>query len=83
MSLGDAAGTTKVINLSTNVAALATYLINGQVLLPLGLAAGLFGIAGNYLGARSFTDKGARIVRPLIITVLAVFFVKIIYDTFL
>ena len=83
MSLGDAAGTTKAINLSTNVAALATYLINGQVLLPLGLAAGLFGIAGNYLGARSFTDKGARIVRPLIITVLAVFFVKIIYDTFL
>ena len=83
MSLGDAAGTTKAINLSTNVAALATYLINGQVLLPLGLAAGLFGIAGNYLGARSFTDKGARIVRPLIVTVLAVFFVKIIYDTFL
>lgn len=83
MSLGDAAGTTKAINLSTNVAALVTYLINGQVLLPLGLAAGLFGIAGNYLGARSFTDKGARIVRPLIVTVLAVFFVKIIYDTFL
>ena len=83
MSLGDAAGTTKAINLSTNVAALATYLINGQVLLPLGLAAGLFGIAGNYLGARSFTDKGARIVRPLIVTVLTVFFVKIIYDTFL
>ena len=83
MSLGDAAGTTKAINLSTNVAALVTYLINGQVLLPLGLAAGLFGIAGNYLGARSFTDKGARIVRPLIVTVLTVFFVKIIYDTFL
>ncbi len=83
MSLNDAAGTTKAINLATNVAALITYLLNGQVLLPLGLTAGLFGIAGNYLGARSFTARGAKIVRPLIVTVLAVFFVKILYDTFL
>ena len=83
MSLNDAAGTTKVINLSTNIAALVTYLINGQVLLPLGLTAGLFGIAGNYLGARSFTAKGSKIVKPLIITVLCIFFVKVIYDTFL
>ena len=83
LTLNDAAGTTKVINLSTNIAALATYLLNGQVWLPLGLTAGLFGIAGNYLGARSFTAKGSRIVKPLIITVLGIFFVKIIYDTFL
>ena len=83
MSLNDAAGATKVINLSTNIAALVTYLANGQVLLPLGLTAGLFGIAGNYLGARSFTAKGSKIVKPLIGVVLAIFFVKVIYDTFL
>ena len=83
MSLNDAAGTTKVINLSTNIAALVTYLVNGQTLLPLGLTAGLFGIAGNYLGSRSFTANGSKIVRPLIITVLCIFFVKVIYDTFL
>ena len=83
MSLNDAAGTTKVINLSTNIAALVTYLVNGQVLLPLGLTAGLFGIAGNYLGARSFTARGSKIVKPLIVTVLAIFFVKIVYETFL
>ena len=82
MSLNDAAGTTKVINLSTNIAALATYLVNGQVLLPLGLAAGLFGIAGNYLGARSFTAKGPKIVKPLIALVLAIFFVRVVYETF-
>lgn len=83
LTLNDAAGATKVINLSTNIAALATYLANGQVLLPLGLTAGLFGIAGNYLGARSFTAKGSKIVRPLIVVVLTIFFVKVIYDTFL
>lgn len=82
MSLNDAAGATKVINLSTNIAALVTYLVNGQVLLPLGLTAGLFGIAGNYLGARSFTARGAKIVKPLIGLVLSVFFVRVVYETF-
>ena len=82
MSLNDAAGTTKVINLSTNVAALVTYLVNGQVLLPLGLTAGLFGIAGNWLGARSFTARGSGIVKPLIGVVLSIFFVKVVYETF-
>lgn len=82
MSLNDAAGTTKVINLSTNLAALATYLVNGQVLLPLGLTAGLFGIAGNWLGARCFTDKGPKIVKPLIAVVLAIFFLRVVSETF-
>ncbi len=80
LDLNSAAGTTKVINLSTNIAALVTYLFNGQVYLVLGLTAGLFGIAGNYLGARSFTAKGSKIVKPLIGAVLAVFFVRVVYE---
>ena len=82
MSLNDAAGATKVINLSTNIAALVTYLVNGQVWLPLGLTAGLFGIAGNYMGARSFVSKGSKIVKPLIALVLAIFFIRVVYETF-
>mgnify|MGYP002859505986 CR=1 FL=1 len=80
MDLNAAAGTTKVINLSTNIAALTTYLINGRVLLPAGLVAGLFGIAGNWLGARFFTDKGIKIVKPVIGIVLTVFFIRTLYD---
>ena len=80
MDLNSAAGITKVINLSTNVAALVTYLVNGKVVLTLGLVAGLFGIAGNWLGARSFTKNGARIVKPLIGAVLAIFFVRILWE---
>ena len=80
MKLNDAAGITKVINLSTNAAALVTYLVNGKVLLSLGLVAGVFGIAGNWLGARSFAKNGSRIVKPLIGVVLAVFFVRILWE---
>ena len=77
VSLNEAAGTTKVINLSTNVAALAVFLWHGVVWLPLALAASVFGIAGNYIGARNFTRKESRIARPIIIVVLSIFFIKI------
>ena len=80
MELNSAAGITKVINLSTNVAALVTYLLNGKVVLVLGLTAGIFGIAGNWLGARSFTKNGSRIVKPLIGVVLTIFFVRIVWE---
>lgn len=77
MSLNEAAGTTKAINLSTNVAALAVFLWHGVVWLPLALAASVFGIAGNYIGAHYFTRKESRIARPVIIVVLSIFFIKI------
>lgn len=80
MDLFKAGGVTKAINLTTNVTSLVVYLINGKVLIPLGLTAGLFSICGNYLGARFFKEGGSKVVRPLIIVVLVVFFVRIVYE---
>ena len=77
-----AAVITKAINLSSNVMSLTVFLINGTVLLPLGLTAALFSIAGNYLGARSFIKKGDAIARPAIITVISIFIIKVIYEYF-
>lgn len=80
MELHRANGITKVINLSSNIASLAVYLLNGQVLLPLGLCAGAFSILGNYLGSRCFTQRGAAIARPVILLVLCVFFVRTVLE---
>ncbi len=80
MALKQAAGVTKAINLTTNITALAVFLLHGQVLIPMGLLAGVFGIAGNYLGSKSFSENGGAIARPITIVVLAVFFVKVIWD---
>ena len=80
MDLRRANGVTKVANLSSNVASLAVYLINGQVLLPLGLCAGLFSIAGNALGSRCFTQRGASIAKPIILLVLCVFFARTVME---
>ena len=80
--LTEAAGTTKAINLSTNLAALAVFLVNGAVLIPLGLAAAAFNIVGNWLGSRFFTSKGSAIARPIMLVVIALFAVKLIGELF-
>lgn len=59
---------------------LVTFIINGKVFFALGVAAGLFSIAGNYFGAGYFTKGGAKIARPVIITVLSVFLIKILVE---
>ena len=81
-TLEEAVGTTKVINLSTNFASLTVYLAHGVVLFPLAIVAAMFGIAGNYLGARHFTKRGVGFVRPVTVAVLVIFFIKLCYEVF-
>lgn len=81
MELTRANGVTKAINLTTNLSALAVFLLNGKVLLPLGLVAGCFGILGNYLGARFFIQGGVKFVKPVILVVLTIFFVKVLLQS--
>ena len=73
-----ASALTKVINLSSNIAALTTFLLNGKVLIPLGLAAGVFSIAGHYIGSGLVVSNGQKIVRPVVVMVLGILFVKIV-----
>lgn len=78
MKLREANGMAKVSNLATNIAAFAVYLMNGRVLWTLGLAAGAFGIMGNYIGATSFEKEGSKIVKPVMLIVLTTFFISMI-----
>lgn len=80
LRLDASAGITKVINLTTNLSSLCVFLLHGQVVILVGLLAGCFSIAGNFLGARTFTHSGGSAARPLIIIVLSIFFIKVIYD---
>ena len=80
MSLTSANGTAKVINLSTNLAALTVFIVNAKVMFAVGLTAGLFSLAGNYMGTRYFEKGGAKSVRPVMILVLTIFFIKVLYE---
>lgn len=56
----------KVVNLTTNLTATVVFLANGQVCIPLGLAAGACAMIGAWLGAGLVIKDGSRFVKPLI-----------------
>ena len=78
MPVTEANGVSKAINLATNISALVVFLINGKVIFAVGLVAGLFSIAGNWLGSSFFTKGGSKAVKPIMICVLVIFFVKVL-----
>ena len=77
-----ASGNVKLVNLSSNLGALATSLMAGKVIIPIGLLASGFAIAGQYLGAGLALKNGSKIVRPVIMVVLLLLAGKIILELF-
>lgn len=78
MDVRRASGNMKLANLSSNTAALLVFLVNRTIILPLGLAAAVFSIAGHYIGSGMVMKNGSRVVRPVILVVLVLLFVKIL-----
>ncbi len=77
-----ASGNVKLVNLSSNVGALITSLVAGKVLIPLGLLAAVFSTTGQYLGAGMALKNGSKIVRPVILVVLALLVGKVLLELF-
>lgn len=80
LELETASGLVKVSMLGNNIAGFLVFGAGGQLVLPLGIIAGVFGAAGGACGARFFAKHGARSVKPLILVVLIIFFVKMLSE---
>ena len=80
MEAVDASGSAKLVNLASNIAALVTYLINGNVLIALGLPAACCSVCGGLLGAGVTIKRGTGFIRKMLIAVLALLLAKMIYD---
>ena len=78
MDIRTANAQTKVINLTTNITSLTIFLLNGQPVILLGLAAAACNMAGNYVGASLALTKGSKITRPVILLVLGLLFLKVL-----
>ena len=65
-------------HLASNLGALTVFLLNGKVCLPLGLPAAACCVAGHFIGSGMVVKNGSRIVRPIILLVLAILFIKIL-----
>ena len=78
-----ACGTTKVVNLASNVGALITYGMNGNVLVGIGIKCTIFAILGSWVGSGLALKNGAKIVRPIMIVAMLLLLLKIASDMFL
>lgn len=78
MNVSTANAQAKTINLTTNLTSFTIFLLNGQVLFSLGIAGAICNMIGGYLGAGLVMQKGSKIVKPVILFVLFLLFLKIL-----
>jgi len=74
-----ATGYTKVMNLVSNVTALAVFIAAGKVLYGAGITMAAGQIIGARFGAEWVVKKGARFIRPVFLTIVALTVVHLLF----
>jgi len=77
-----ASGSAKLVNLSSNIGALTSHIISGNVLYGLAVPAMICSLAGGWLGSHLAIRKGAKLIRYVMLGVLAVLIVKLAVEYF-
>ena len=77
-----ASAAAKLLNVATNLAALALFAATGHVWWPLGLAMAVANVAGSLLGTRLALRHGAGFVRVVFIVVVVALVAKTGWDAF-
>lgn len=78
-----ACGNARLVNLASNLAALATFVAHGKVVFRLAVPCAAFSVLGNLLGSRLAIKKDIKIVRPMMLAVVALLMAKLVWDLFL
>ena len=73
-----ASGTTKVVVFASCLSGALTYAVSGTVYWPMVICAAGFNILGNYLGSGLAMTKGARLIRPMFLGILALLLVRLV-----
>ena len=75
-----ASGSSKAVNLASNISALAAHLMNGNIVFALAVPAMAASAAGGYLGSWLAIRKGARFIRYVMMGVMALLLVRLAVD---
>jgi uncharacterized membrane protein YfcA len=74
-----AAAHTKVLNLTSNLAALTLFIPAGNVIWPAALAMAAGQLGGGYLGALTGIRFGSRLIRPLVVLVSVILALRLLF----
>lgn len=70
---------TKLLNFASNIGALVIFVLGGAVIWKIGLAMGLGQFIGARLGAGLAMKNGARLIKPLLVTVCIILSAKLLW----
>lgn len=79
LSATRASAHTKVLNVTSNLAALVLFIPSGDVLWPVAIVMAIGQLIGGYLGALTGIRFGAKIIRPLVIIVSIALATKLLF----
>ena len=74
---------TKIMNATSNLVSLITFILGGKVLWLPGIIMGTGQLVGATLGSRMVILKGTRFVKPIFLGVVAVTIARLIYTTYI
>ncbi len=78
LSATKASAHTKVLNVTSNLAALALFIPAGDVLWPAAIAMAIGQLIGGYFGALTGIRFGAKVIRPLVIAVSVILAIRLL-----
>lgn len=79
LGLTRASGSTKILNLTSNLAALTIFIPSGDVVWQAALVMAVGQFIGGYVGARTGIRFGARLIRPLVVVVSIALALKLLF----
>lgn len=79
LSAARASAHTKVLNVTSNLAAIVFFLFAGEIVWPVAAVMALGQVIGGYLGAITGIRYGARIIRPLVIVISIILAGKLLF----
>jgi uncharacterized membrane protein YfcA len=82
LGLTRATALTKLLNLASNVASVLLFAIGGQMFWLLGLSMAVGAMAGGWIGSHSAIRFGARLIRPLLVTLSLALTARLLWGYF-
>ncbi|MCR4676233.1 MAG: TSUP family transporter [Sphaerochaetaceae bacterium] len=75
-----AGGNARIVNWASNVAAVITFISAGTVVYSIAIPCAFCSVAGNYLGSRLAIKKDVKVIRPVMVVVVILLFIKVLLD---
>lgn len=77
LPLTESSATSKIFNLTSNIGAFVAFFIAGKMLFIIGIPMVIASIVGNYVGSKLTLKKGAKLIKPLILTSITLLFISL------